>query len=284
MSEGGSWTPAEVPDLDGRTIVVTGANSGIGLEATREFVENGAHVVMACRSIERGERAAAEVDGRGSTEVLELDLASLDSVRAFAETFEAAHKELHVLVTQRRGDVRPVRLHRGELRAAVRRESPRALRADGAVARPPRVDVGRPAGGDGLQRLPPSQRPHGVRDGPQPADLRQGRRLLRQQTGERAVRPGTPAPVAGGRPRREKRRLSPGVGGDEPAVPRPKRGGLPAEATRHASRQPRVRPERNTGRVADGVRRHQSRGPRRRVRRAGRLHEHARDTGDPDGE
>ena len=98
MSEGGSWTPAEVPDLDGRTIVVTGANSGIGLEATRQFVENGAHVVMACRSVERGERAAAEVDGRGSTEVLELDLASLDSVRAFVETFEAAHEELHVLV------------------------------------------------------------------------------------------------------------------------------------------------------------------------------------------
>ncbi len=92
------WKPADVPDLAGRTVVVTGANSGIGLEATRRFVANGAHVVMACRSVERGEQAAAEIDGPGSTEVLELDLASLASVRAFVEAFEAAHEELHVLV------------------------------------------------------------------------------------------------------------------------------------------------------------------------------------------
>jgi len=92
------WEPADVPDLDGRTMVVTGANSGIGLEATRQFVASGAHVVMACRSVERGESAAAGVDGPGSTEVMALDLASLDSVRSFVEAFEAAHEELHVLV------------------------------------------------------------------------------------------------------------------------------------------------------------------------------------------
>jgi len=98
---GASWTPGDVGDLSGRVVVVTGANSGIGLEATRIFVENGAHVVMACRSRERGEDAVEEIrdgDPAGSAAVSELDLASLDSVRAFAERFREAHDGLDVLV------------------------------------------------------------------------------------------------------------------------------------------------------------------------------------------
>ncbi|MFC6771079.1 SDR family NAD(P)-dependent oxidoreductase, partial [Halorubrum pallidum] len=54
------WTADEMPRLDGKTVVVTGANSGLGFEATRAFVAKGATVVMACRSVERGTNAAAE--------------------------------------------------------------------------------------------------------------------------------------------------------------------------------------------------------------------------------
>ncbi|PSQ16106.1 short-chain dehydrogenase [Halobacteriales archaeon QS_8_69_26] len=81
------WTVDPPPGVDGRTVVVTGANSGIGFEATRAFAAGGARVVMACRSVERGEEAAAEAreaDPPGELVVRELDLASLSSVRSFA--------------------------------------------------------------------------------------------------------------------------------------------------------------------------------------------------------
>jgi NAD(P)-dependent dehydrogenase (short-subunit alcohol dehydrogenase family) len=76
------WTAERMPRLDGATIIVTGANSGIGLEAARAFARNGAHVVFAVRDEERGRDAAANVEG--STEVRRLDLADLASVRRFA--------------------------------------------------------------------------------------------------------------------------------------------------------------------------------------------------------
>lgn len=53
-----AWTAGEMPAMDGQTVVVTGANSGLGYEGTKAFADAGATVVMACRSSERGERAA----------------------------------------------------------------------------------------------------------------------------------------------------------------------------------------------------------------------------------
>ena len=79
----GRWTAADVPDQTGKTAVVTGANSGLGLVIARELARAGARVVMACRNVAKGERAAAEVGPPARVE--ELDLASLQSVRAFAE-------------------------------------------------------------------------------------------------------------------------------------------------------------------------------------------------------
>ncbi len=76
------WTAADIPSQVGRTVVVTGANSGIGLAATRELARAGAHVVMACRNVAKGDQAAANLPG--SVQVKALDLADLASVRAFA--------------------------------------------------------------------------------------------------------------------------------------------------------------------------------------------------------
>ncbi len=89
-----------MPDQSGKTVVVTGANSGVGLEATRAFARKGAHVVMACRSVERGEAAKAEVREdvpAASLTVGELDLGDLGSVRSFAEWFGGRDLPLHVL-------------------------------------------------------------------------------------------------------------------------------------------------------------------------------------------
>jgi len=80
------WTAADLPDQSGRTVVVTGANSGIGLVTARELARAGAHVVLAVRDAGRGAAAAATI--AGDAEVRPLDLADLASVRAFAEAWE----------------------------------------------------------------------------------------------------------------------------------------------------------------------------------------------------
>jgi NAD(P)-dependent dehydrogenase (short-subunit alcohol dehydrogenase family) len=80
---GTPWTTADIPPQTGRTAVVTGANSGLGLETARALAAAGARVVLAVRDPARGERAAAGLTG--DVEVRRLDLADLSSVRAFAE-------------------------------------------------------------------------------------------------------------------------------------------------------------------------------------------------------
>src|SRR5215207_1958182 len=80
------WTPQDLPSLDGRTVLITGATSGIGRAAALELARAGARVVMAVRNTERGERVAAEMGGRG--EVRQLDLTDLASVRGFAQAWE----------------------------------------------------------------------------------------------------------------------------------------------------------------------------------------------------
>ena len=77
-----NWTAADVPPQDGRTFVVTGANSGLGASTARELARVGAHVVLACRNVDKGKAAADTMPG--SVEVRQLDLADLSSVRAFA--------------------------------------------------------------------------------------------------------------------------------------------------------------------------------------------------------
>jgi NAD(P)-dependent dehydrogenase (short-subunit alcohol dehydrogenase family) len=90
-------TSFSIPDQSDRVAIVTGANSGIGLEAARVLAGAGAHVVLACRDTGKGE-AAAESIGAGAPDaslaVEALDLASLDSVRAFAERVQPERLDL----------------------------------------------------------------------------------------------------------------------------------------------------------------------------------------------
>jgi NAD(P)-dependent dehydrogenase (short-subunit alcohol dehydrogenase family) len=81
-----SWTAAQLPDLSGRTAVVTGANSGIGWHTARELAAHGARVVLACRDVERGKQAADRIRGlvpAAELDVAELNLSCMASVRAF---------------------------------------------------------------------------------------------------------------------------------------------------------------------------------------------------------
>ena len=94
------WTADEMGNLAGKTVVVTGANSGLGYEAAREFALHGADVVLGCRSVERGVEAAERIrEDAPETRltVIELDLADLSSVGAFAAAFTDTHDDLHVL-------------------------------------------------------------------------------------------------------------------------------------------------------------------------------------------
>lgn len=96
-----NWDADRVPDQSGRTAVVTGANSGLGFETSRALAAADAHVVLACRSLDRGRDAVARIREEtpdASLELLELDLADLASVRSFAERFGRRHETLDTLV------------------------------------------------------------------------------------------------------------------------------------------------------------------------------------------
>jgi NAD(P)-dependent dehydrogenase (short-subunit alcohol dehydrogenase family) len=80
------WSTQDIPDQSGRTVIVTGANSGIGRAAATALAHRGARVILACRNAEKGASAAAGMPG--AVEFRPLDLSDLSSVRAFAEAWE----------------------------------------------------------------------------------------------------------------------------------------------------------------------------------------------------
>lgn len=93
------WTTKDIPDLSGKVIVVTGGNSGLGYESVKAFAENGAEVILACRSVEKG-KAAKENIGRvkGLIQVMSLDLDKPNSIHQFAKNFEEKYSRLDVLL------------------------------------------------------------------------------------------------------------------------------------------------------------------------------------------
>jgi hypothetical protein len=101
MADNKHWTTDSMPDQTGTIAIVTGANSGLGYETTLALAGKGARVVMACRDTVKGTKASREIRSQvpnALLDVLELDLASLDSIRQFARAFQEDHRELHLLV------------------------------------------------------------------------------------------------------------------------------------------------------------------------------------------
>ena len=96
-----AWSLDDIGDQTGRVVLITGANSGIGLETARALADHGAHVVMACRDIEKAQRAADKLENdldQSSFELLALDLSDLVSVRRAAEQFRSEHARLDLLI------------------------------------------------------------------------------------------------------------------------------------------------------------------------------------------
>ena len=92
------WEAGQLPVLAGRTAIVTGANSGIGLQVAKQLARRGARVVLACRDVGRAKQAATRIQGSGppvDVEVAELDLAHMASVRAFGEGWQ---EPVHLLI------------------------------------------------------------------------------------------------------------------------------------------------------------------------------------------
>ncbi len=97
----GKWTAAQMSSQIGKTILVTGANSGIGYGAALEFARHGAHVLLGCRNLAKGKEALTRIQSEvpdAKADVVELDVASLASVRSFAREFLARYGILDVLV------------------------------------------------------------------------------------------------------------------------------------------------------------------------------------------
>jgi NAD(P)-dependent dehydrogenase (short-subunit alcohol dehydrogenase family) len=99
------WTQNDIPDLSGKVIIVTGANSGLGYEAAKEFARKGARTVLACRNIDKAQAALDQIHAEISAgipgahaEIMQLNLASLASVREFAEAFKSRFDRLDILV------------------------------------------------------------------------------------------------------------------------------------------------------------------------------------------
>ena len=95
------WTTKEIANQKGRTVIVTGSNTGIGFETALALYQAGANVIIACRDKNKAEKAIFEIKkqkGNGSLTIGILDLASLKSVKQFAEDFIEQNQELHLLI------------------------------------------------------------------------------------------------------------------------------------------------------------------------------------------
>eukprot|EP00057_Strongylocentrotus_purpuratus_P034261 XP_794540.3 PREDICTED: retinol dehydrogenase 12 [Strongylocentrotus purpuratus] len=87
--------------MDGKTVIITGSNTGIGKETAKDLARRGARVIMACRNVEKAREALLDVikeSGSSNVVVKKLDLASMKSIREFAEEIKREEKSLHVLL------------------------------------------------------------------------------------------------------------------------------------------------------------------------------------------
>ncbi|WP_157011959.1 SDR family NAD(P)-dependent oxidoreductase, partial [Mycobacterium celatum] len=101
MSSNGKWSEADVPDQSGRIAIVTGANTGIGYHTAAVLARCGAHVVLAVRNLEKGNAALARIvaaQPQADVTLAELDLSSLDSVRAAADALRTNYPRIDLLI------------------------------------------------------------------------------------------------------------------------------------------------------------------------------------------
>jgi NAD(P)-dependent dehydrogenase (short-subunit alcohol dehydrogenase family) len=95
------WTLDDMPSQEGKVVLITGGNSGLGLESAKAFAIKGAEVIIACRSVKKGIEAKAEIlkdTPAAKVEVMTLDLMKLASVRSFAEEFRKKYSHLDILM------------------------------------------------------------------------------------------------------------------------------------------------------------------------------------------
>jgi len=96
-----NWTTDNIPSLKGKTVIVTGGNSGLGLQSVKAYAEKGATVILACRNFDKGELAKNEIlksYQQVQIIVMTLNLADLSSVRTFAERFNKEFDRLDILL------------------------------------------------------------------------------------------------------------------------------------------------------------------------------------------
>jgi NAD(P)-dependent dehydrogenase (short-subunit alcohol dehydrogenase family) len=96
-----NWTEKNIPPQNGRTAIVTGANSGVGFNTSLELARKGARVILACRSMEKGERAVKRIVKEvpeAQLDLQQLDLASLASIRDFSQRFHSTYSSIDMLI------------------------------------------------------------------------------------------------------------------------------------------------------------------------------------------
>lgn len=96
-----NWTADNIPSQQGKTILITGANSGLGLEATKVLSNKGAHVIMTSRNLTKGKEAVDAIkkeNPNAKVNLMQLDLSNLTSVHKFSKEFHGKYKQLDLLI------------------------------------------------------------------------------------------------------------------------------------------------------------------------------------------
>lgn len=96
-----NWTADNIPSQQGKTFLITGANSGLGFEATKVLSKKGAHIIMTTRNLQKGNEALEAIkkeNPNAKLDLLQLDLADFHSIRKFSDAFHSKYSKLDVLV------------------------------------------------------------------------------------------------------------------------------------------------------------------------------------------
>ena len=96
-----NWTTSDIPNLDGKTVLITGSNSGLGYYSAKALAEKNAHVVLACRTLEKANSAIKELKSlnpEGKFSSLELDLSDLNNVSEIGSKFSNEYENLDLLI------------------------------------------------------------------------------------------------------------------------------------------------------------------------------------------